>query len=56
MPDRLWFGARVVGVDTMAMDQEYQRHLQGWISFGRLLRWAVGLIILTLILMAYFLL
>ncbi len=41
----------------MAMtDQEYQRHLQTWLGFARLLRWAVGLIIIVLILMAYFLL
>ena len=39
----------------MAMDQDYERHLKGWLAFGRLLRWVVGLIIVTLILMAYFL-
>jgi hypothetical protein len=40
----------------MALDDNYQHHLQGWLSFGRLLRWAVGTIIVILILMAYFLL
>jgi hypothetical protein len=40
----------------MAIDQDYQRHLKGWLAFGRLMRWCVGIIILILIGMAYFLL
>jgi len=41
----------------MAMtEQEYQRHLKTWLGFGRLLRWTVTLIILLLIVLAYFLL
>jgi len=39
----------------MAIDQDYERHRKGWLSFARLLRWVVGLIIVILILMAYFL-
>lgn len=39
----------------MAMDQEYERHLRGWLSFARLMRWVVGSIIVILILLAYFL-
>ena len=41
--------------DHMA-DQDYQRHLRTWLGFARLIRWALGLIIVLLILMAYFLL
>jgi hypothetical protein len=37
-------------------DQDYQRHLRIWLGFARLIRWALGLIIVLLILMAYFLL
>ena len=40
----------------MAMDQEYQRHLQMWHGFARLMRWALGLVILVLVGMAIFLL
>jgi hypothetical protein len=40
----------------MAIDQEYQRHLHGWLAFARLLRWAVAAIVIVLIGMAYFLL
>ncbi|HUB95890.1 MAG TPA: aa3-type cytochrome c oxidase subunit IV [Stellaceae bacterium] len=40
----------------MAVNDDYERHLQGWLGFGRLLRWAVTGIIVILILMAYFLL
>jgi hypothetical protein len=36
-------------------DQDYQRHLEGWHSFARLLRWIVGIIIVILAGMAYFL-
>ena len=39
----------------MAIDQEYQRHLKGWLSFARLMRWVAGAIIVILIGMAYFL-
>ena len=37
-------------------DQEYQRHLRNWLAFGRLMRWVVGIIIVILALLAYFLL
>ncbi len=37
-------------------DPDYERHLQGWRSFGRLLRWVVSIIIIILAGMAYFLL
>ena len=41
---------------TMAIeDQDYQRRLATWQGFGRLLRWAVGIIVITLLLLAYFL-
>ncbi len=40
----------------MAVDQELQRHRDMWLGFGRLMRWAVGLIVLLLIGMALFLL
>lgn len=40
---------------TMAMDQEYQRHLQGWLGFARLMRWVVAAIVVILLGMAYFL-
>jgi hypothetical protein len=45
----------LIGVSAMAIDQEYERHHKGWLAFGRLLRWAVGIIVVILILMAYFL-
>lgn len=40
----------------MSMDQEYQRHLNTWLGFARLMRWTVGLIVVTLLLLAHFLL
>jgi len=40
----------------MTVDDDYQRHLQTWLGFGRLMRWVVGLVIVVLIGMAYFLL
>ena len=40
----------------MAMDQELQRHVEMWHSFARLMRWAVGGIVVALLLMAFFLL
>ena len=39
-----------------AADTNYEHHLKGWLSFARLLRWVVGIIIVILIGMAYFLL
>ncbi len=42
-----------MGFATMTMDQEYQRHLRGWLSFARLLRWAVAAIICVLIFLAW---
>ena len=39
-----------------ATDPDYQRHLQGWLGFARLLRWVVAIIVVILIGMAYFLL
>jgi hypothetical protein len=49
--------APAAGVEfsTMAIDQEYQRHLHGWLGFARLMRWVVAAIIIVLIGMAYFL-
>ena len=44
------------GFSAMALDQDYQRHLRGWHSFARLMRWTVILIIIVLAGMAYFLL
>ena len=44
------------GYSAMALDQDYQRHLRGWHSFARLMRWTVILIIIVLAGMAYFLL
>ena len=40
----------------MAMDQDYQNHLATWLGFAKLMRWVVGIIVVILILMAYFLL
>ena len=37
-------------------DPEYERHLETWLGFGRLLRWAIAIIVIVLVLMAYFLL
>jgi hypothetical protein len=39
----------------MTMDQETERHYEIWLSFARLMRWAVGIIVVALLLMAYFL-
>jgi hypothetical protein len=55
MPDRLWSGALASGADTMAVEDDYQRHLRGWLAFGRLLRWAVAAIVIVLVLLGYFL-
>jgi aa3 type cytochrome c oxidase subunit IV len=40
----------------MAMDQELQRHREMWLGFTRLLKWSIALIVITLLLMAIFLL
>jgi hypothetical protein len=40
----------------MAVDQELERHRQTWLGFSRLMRWAVGLVIIVLVGMALFLL
>ena len=40
----------------MTMDQEYQRHLATWQGFARLMRWTVAIVVIALLLMAYFLL
>jgi Bacterial aa3 type cytochrome c oxidase subunit IV len=40
----------------MAIDQELERHRETWLGFARLMRWAVGIIVITLGLMAFFLL
>lgn len=40
----------------MAIDQETQRHRETWLGFARLMRWAVGLIVLLLVGMALLLL
>jgi|HubBroStandDraft_2_1064218.scaffolds.fasta_scaffold6534560_1 hypothetical protein len=39
----------------MAVDQELERHRQTWLGFSRLMRWAVGLVIIVLGGMALFL-
>jgi len=39
----------------MVVDQEAQPHYQTWLGFARLLRWVVGVIVVMLALMAYFL-
>ncbi|MGO8914689.1 MAG: aa3-type cytochrome c oxidase subunit IV [Stellaceae bacterium] len=40
----------------MAMDQELQRHKEVWLGFTRLLKWAIAIIVIILLLMAFFLL
>jgi hypothetical protein len=40
----------------MTMDQELQRHMDTWLGFTRLLKWSIALIVITLGLMAMFLL
>ena len=39
----------------MVVDQEAQSHYQTWLGFARLMRWVVGIIVVILALMAYFL-
>jgi hypothetical protein len=40
----------------MAMDQELERHKEMWLGFTKLLKWSIALIVITLLLMAFFLL
>ncbi|HWI26653.1 MAG TPA: aa3-type cytochrome c oxidase subunit IV [Stellaceae bacterium] len=40
----------------MAVDQELQRHRDTWLGFAKLMRWGVGIAVITLLLMAFFLL
>jgi hypothetical protein len=40
----------------MAMDQELQRHLDTWLSFTRFLQRSIAIVVLVLILLAFFLL
>ncbi len=40
----------------MAVDQELQRHQETWLGFARLMRWAVGIVVVVLVGMALFLL
>ncbi len=40
----------------MTMDQELQRHKEVWIGFTRLLKWGIAIVVVTLLLMAFFLL
>jgi len=40
----------------MTMDRELQRHMDTWLGFTRLLKWSIALIVITLVLMAIFLL
>jgi hypothetical protein len=42
-----------MGSFTMAMDEEYERHLRGWLGFARLLRWAIVAIVAALVFLAY---
>ncbi len=39
----------------MVVDQEAKPHYQTWLGFARLMRWVVGIIVVLLALMAYFL-
>jgi hypothetical protein len=45
----------VPGNYIMTMDQETERHYEIWLGFTRLMRWVVGIIVVALLLMAYFL-
>ena len=40
----------------MATDKELLRHRETWLGFARLMRWAVGLVVVLLVGMALFLL
>jgi hypothetical protein len=46
----------LTGVAAMAMDQDYQRHLETWLGFTRLIKWALAGIVIVLVGMALFLL
>ncbi len=43
-------------VDQGISPEEILRHQQTWLGFGRLLRWAVALVVVVLVGMALFLL
>ena len=36
----------------MAMDQELQRHMETWLGFTRLLKWSIAIIVVTLLVLA----
>jgi hypothetical protein len=40
----------------MAVDQELRRHKETWIGFTRFMKWGVGIVVIILLLMAFFLL
>lgn len=40
----------------MAMDQELKRHVETWQGFARLMQWSVGLIVILLLVLAFWLL
>lgn len=40
----------------MVIDRELQRHTEMWHAFTRLMKWAVGGIVVLLLLLAFFLL
>jgi Bacterial aa3 type cytochrome c oxidase subunit IV len=40
----------------MAVDQELQRHKETWIGFTRFMKWGVAIVVIVLLLMAFFLL
>jgi hypothetical protein len=40
----------------MAMDQELQRHMATWLGFTRLLNWSIAIIVITLLVLAAWLL
>ncbi len=40
----------------MAMDQELQRHVETWHGFTNFMKWGLGLVVLILVGMAFFLL
>jgi hypothetical protein len=37
---------------AMAMDQELQRHMETWLGFTRLLKWSIAGIVITLLILA----
>jgi hypothetical protein len=40
----------------MAVDQELERHKETWIGFTRFMKWGVAIVVIVLLLMAFFLL